>query len=86
MRKYRLLLTTILVVLSVLGFSQTEKLNPYSAEYFTKSQVDTLSQKFIIAQNYIVLYSWGINIQKRQTQRQHTSLKRDTIDIKKQEV
>ena len=82
MRFKRLKLFAFLSVLSISGFSQNQTLNKYSEEYFSQSQIDTMGQKFIKAQNYIVLDSWDI---WGTTDKHHNNVieyQRDTIDIR----
>ena len=82
MRFIRLNIFLIILFLSLSGFSQKQTLNKYSTEYFTQSQIDTMGQKFIKAQNYIALYSWDI---WEATDKHHNNIieyQRDSIDIR----
>lgn len=82
MRNYKLIFAAILLISSLFGYGQTEKINPYSTEYFTQSQVDTMSQKFIKAQNYIALNSWDIINRNYKYNNEDVVYKRDTVDIR----
>ena len=82
MRNFRLILTTVLIILSFLLYGQNEKLNPYSSEYFTELQVDTMIQKFIKAQNYIALHSWDIINKENKYSNNDLVYNRDSVDIR----
>lgn len=82
MRNYRLIFATILLISTLFGYGQTEKLNPYSTEYFAQSQIDTMSQKFIKAQNYIALNSWDIINRNNKYNDDDVVYKRDTVDVR----
>jgi len=57
-------------------------IDPLAAEYFTKSQIDSMSQNFIKAQNYIVRYSWNIYGRWDKERTQPVIFNRDTVDIR----
>lgn len=69
------------VVINSFGQSHT-KLDPLAAKYFTKSQIDTMSQNYIKVQNYIVRYSWNIYGRYDKERKQIIAFSRDTIDIR----
>ena len=78
----RQLLTLSLLLILSYGYSQTtEKLNSISQQYFTQSQVDTMSQEFIKVQNYIAMNSWEIYLQGDKTLTP-AGINKDTIDIR----
>lgn len=80
MKKIVVLICFVAIALS--SDAQTIKLDSLAKQYFTQSQIDTMSQAFIKSQNYIIRYSW--NIYHRWDKRQDTivTFNRDTIDIR----
>ena len=78
----RKLITLILLLFISYGYSQTtEKLNSISQQYFTQSQVDTMSQDFIKVQNYIAKNSWEIYVRGDKSLTP-AGVQKDTIDIR----
>ena len=80
MKKIVVLICFVAIALS--SDAQTIKLDSLAKQYFTQSQIDTMSQAFIKSQNYIIRYSW--NICHRWDKKQDTivNFNRDTIDIR----
>lgn len=78
----KIILLICFIVISYFVKSQNIKLDSLAKQYFSQAQIDTMSQSFIKAQNYIIRYSW--NIYHRWDKRQDTivNFNRDTIDIR----
>jgi hypothetical protein len=76
------LLICCIFVFSFSVNAQTLQLDPLAKSYFTQNQIDTMSQKFIKFQNYIVRYSWTIYKRWDKDHDTIVSFNRDTIDIR----
>jgi len=62
--------------------AQEVKLDKLAKDYFTQSQIDTMSQAFIKSQNYIIRYSWMIYRRWDKFHDTIVAFNRDTIDIR----
>ncbi|HBX50869.1 MAG: hypothetical protein A2275_01095 [Bacteroidetes bacterium RIFOXYA12_FULL_35_11] len=76
------LLLIFFTVSGFLAYTQKEVLDPLATEYFSQSQIDTMSQQFIKAQNYLVRYSWNIYGRWDKGKDTVIAFNRDTIDIR----
>jgi hypothetical protein len=75
------LLTCFALLVNLTYSQELKKLNLISAKNFTQSQVDTMSQNYIIAQNYLAIESWDIFYKGDKT-KSHVNINKDTIDIR----
>ena len=80
MKNFLILICFLAITFSSLA--QEVKLDKLAKEYFTQSQIDTMSQSFIKSQNYIVRYSWMIYRRWDKFHDTIVSFNRDTIDIR----
>lgn len=73
----------LLIFFSGVSFSQSQPtLNNAAKEYFTQEQINSMSQTYVEAMNYVVKYSWDIH--RRFDKRNDTivNFNRDTVDIR----
>ena len=76
------MLLIFLGFIALSGNAQKMALDPIAAGYFSKEQIDTMSNKFILVQNYMVRYSWNIQYRWDKHQDSVVVFSRDTIDIR----
>lgn len=86
MKKTHVFTKTLMVLILFFTFnkvnSQEIQLDSLAYRYFSQEQIDTMSSKFILVQNYLIKYSW--NIYRRWDKQRDTIVEfnRDTIDIR----
>ncbi|OFX28436.1 MAG: hypothetical protein A2033_00700 [Bacteroidetes bacterium GWA2_31_9] len=86
MKKTHVFTKTVMVLILCFTFnkvnSQDIQLDSLAYRYFSQEQIDTMSSKFILVQNYLIKYSW--NIYRRWDKQRDTIVEfnRDTVDIR----
>ena len=78
----KIIVVILLLFFVKITYSQTLQLDSLAYQYFSKEQIDTMSNKFITCQNYIIKYSWNIYRRWDKSRDSVVVFNRDTIDIR----